>query len=334
MVQYYTLEQAARILQTTPDKVKEMAKKNEVRAFQDRGNLRFRAQEIDELARTRGLGSDPDLTPGLGPKSPPPSSGKRKSKIPAQQPIAMADDEEAPIGREPAAPGSKGGPSSSGRKGASSGKSAPRKQTMAQPGPKSPPPRATSDSDVRLVPEGSDLDFQVEPEGPKSAPPGASTPSSKSGSKNTTRSSKHGKTADPPDSGVRIVPLDEASDSDVKIEPDAGGESGVRGASSGKKPSDSDIRLEDSAKDVKKGAKPQVGRASHHGGDRPGRGAAAGRCGRADPARPGQEPAQDEPAQPAHVLAVRAVRIRHRNGRAGRQEAEDAAGQTGREEEG
>ena len=28
-----------------------MAKKNEVRAFQDRGNLRFRAQEIDELAR-------------------------------------------------------------------------------------------------------------------------------------------------------------------------------------------------------------------------------------------------------------------------------------------
>ena len=33
MVQYYTLEQAAKILQTTPEKVKEMAKKNEVRAF-------------------------------------------------------------------------------------------------------------------------------------------------------------------------------------------------------------------------------------------------------------------------------------------------------------
>ncbi len=172
MVQYYTLEQAARILQTTPDKVKEMAKKNEVRAFQDRGNLRFRAQEIDELARTRGLGSDPALTPGQGPKSPPPSSARRKSKIPPQQPIAMAEDDEAPIGRETAAPGSKSGPSSSGRKGASPGKSAPRKPTMTQPGSKSPPPRAGSDSDVRLVPEGGDLDFQVADE-PKSAAPGA-----------------------------------------------------------------------------------------------------------------------------------------------------------------
>jgi len=64
MVQYYTLEQAAQLLRTTPDQLKEMAKKNEVRAFQDRGTLRFRSQEIDELARSRGLGSDPDLQLG------------------------------------------------------------------------------------------------------------------------------------------------------------------------------------------------------------------------------------------------------------------------------
>src|SRR6516225_5056980 len=71
MVQYYTLEQAAQILRTTPDKLKEMAKRNEVRAFQDRGTLRFRAQEIDELARARGLGSDAGLQLGdvLAPKS-------------------------------------------------------------------------------------------------------------------------------------------------------------------------------------------------------------------------------------------------------------------------
>ncbi len=257
MVQYYTLEQAAQILQTTPDKVKEMAKKNELCAFQDRGNLRFRAQEIDELARTRGLGSDPALTPGPGPSSPPPSS-RRKSKIPPQQPIAMTDDDEAPIGKETMSPGSKGGPSSSGRKSASPGKSPVRKPTMAQPGPKSPPPRTGTDSDVRLVADGSDLDFQVASEEPKSGP-GAGSPSSKSGPKKSTRPSKLGKSADLPDSGVRIVPLDDASDSDVKLEPDAASGSAVSGPSSKKRPSDSDIRLEEATKEAKKGGKPKSG---------------------------------------------------------------------------
>src|SRR4051794_8842808 len=64
MPQFYTLEEAARVLQTTPDKVKEMARKNELRGFQDRGNLRFRAQEVDEAARRMGLGSEPDLQLG------------------------------------------------------------------------------------------------------------------------------------------------------------------------------------------------------------------------------------------------------------------------------
>ena len=251
MVQYYTLEQAAQVLQTTPDKLKAMAKKNEVRAFQDRGNLRFRAQEIDELARTRGLGSDPALPLGEAPKSTPPSAPRRKSKIPPQEPIAFVEDDEAPIGKEPPSSGSKGGPPSSGRKSGSGGKVA-RKPTMAQPsGPKSPPPRAASDSDVRLVAEGSDLDFQVMPEEPKSPAPAASTSSSKSGK---TRPSKLGKTPPEGDSGVRIVPLDEASDSDVKLSPDSGvGESALAGPASAKKPSDSDIRLDDSAKDVKRG---------------------------------------------------------------------------------
>jgi hypothetical protein len=255
MVQYYTLEQAARILQTTPEKVKEMAKKNEVRAFQDRGSLRFRAPEIDELARTRGLGSDPALTLGEAPpKSKPPSSATRnKSKLPAQGPVAFIDDDtdEAPIGKETSAAFGKGGPPSSKNKPASPSPKVGRRPTMTQPpGMKSPPPRGASDSDVRLVPEGSGLDFQVIPEGPKSSGAGAS--SSKSGP----AKAKHGKSNDPADSGVRIVPFEDASDSDVKLHPDSGhGESALSGRSaSAKKPSDSDIRLEDSAKPSKKGS--------------------------------------------------------------------------------
>jgi hypothetical protein len=269
MVHYYTLEQAAHVLQTTPEKVKEMAKRNEVRAFQDRGNLRFRAPEIDELARSRGLGSDPALPLGEAPpKSTPPSSAtKRKAKPPEQEPVAFIEDDtdEAPIGKEPASSFGKGGPASSKNKGASpppsSGKSSPspkggRRPTMAQPsGSKSPPPRGASDSDVRLVPQGSGLDFQVVPEAPKSSGAGGA-PSSKSGPPRQNRPSKPGKSNDPADSGVRIVPLDDANDSDVKLDPDSGrGESPLSSrTSSAKKPSDSDIRLEDSAKLVKKGA--------------------------------------------------------------------------------
>src|SRR5262249_18831613 len=85
MPQYYTLEEAASKLKMSPDELREMAKQKKVRAFQDRGSWRFRTQEIDEMARERGLGSDPELQPGeavkspprprpskLGPKSPPP----------------------------------------------------------------------------------------------------------------------------------------------------------------------------------------------------------------------------------------------------------------------
>src|SRR6516165_6619394 len=85
MVQYYTLEQAAQMLLTTPEKLKDMAKKGEVRAFQDRGTLRFRSQEIDELVRLKGLGSDPELQLGEALASPPKSgtgSGKQTTFAP------------------------------------------------------------------------------------------------------------------------------------------------------------------------------------------------------------------------------------------------------------
>src|SRR5262249_10949890 len=69
MVQYYTLEQAAQLLRISPEQLKEMARKKEIRAFQDRSGWRFRSQEIDEMARERGYGSDPELPLGEAAKA-------------------------------------------------------------------------------------------------------------------------------------------------------------------------------------------------------------------------------------------------------------------------
>src|ERR1700731_1933917 len=61
---YYTLEEAAQILGMTADNLKQIARKGEIRSFQDRGTWRFRVQDIQEMARQRGLGSDTDLVLG------------------------------------------------------------------------------------------------------------------------------------------------------------------------------------------------------------------------------------------------------------------------------
>src|SRR5436305_14439365 len=69
MVQgYYTLDEAAQILGISADELKQMSKRGELRAFQDRGPLRFRTQEVEELARRRGVGSNPDLPLGEAPR--------------------------------------------------------------------------------------------------------------------------------------------------------------------------------------------------------------------------------------------------------------------------
>ncbi|MBX6315662.1 MAG: helix-turn-helix domain-containing protein, partial [Isosphaeraceae bacterium] len=62
MAQFYTLEEAARVLGMSPDELKQKAQQREVRAFLDSGSWRFRVADIDELARRRGMGSDPDLS--------------------------------------------------------------------------------------------------------------------------------------------------------------------------------------------------------------------------------------------------------------------------------
>jgi hypothetical protein len=61
MAQFYTLEEAARHLGMGPEELKIKAQQREVRAFMDGGSWQFRVADIDELARRRGLGSDPEL---------------------------------------------------------------------------------------------------------------------------------------------------------------------------------------------------------------------------------------------------------------------------------
>lgn len=61
MAQFYTLEEAARVLGMNPEELKGKAQHREVRAFLDGGSWRFRVADVDELARRRGLGSDPEL---------------------------------------------------------------------------------------------------------------------------------------------------------------------------------------------------------------------------------------------------------------------------------
>ena len=61
MAQFYSLEEAARVLGMSPEELKAKAQHREVRAFLDGGSWRFRVADVDELARRRGLGSDPEL---------------------------------------------------------------------------------------------------------------------------------------------------------------------------------------------------------------------------------------------------------------------------------
>src|SRR5436309_12442980 len=91
MVQgYYTLSEAAQYLNVQVDELKQMAQKGRIRSFQDRGTLRFRIQDIQELARQRGVSSDPDLV--LGEASLPPKKGEgphspRSPKTPPREEV-------------------------------------------------------------------------------------------------------------------------------------------------------------------------------------------------------------------------------------------------------
>ncbi|MCI0461032.1 MAG: helix-turn-helix domain-containing protein [Gemmataceae bacterium] len=276
---YYTLEEAARIVNLSPEDLKQMARRGELRSFQDRGTWRFRVQDIQELARRRGLSSDPELVLGEapiprpsdspaprspaprspGPRSPAPSKGREGEVFD----FSLGADDDIGVGQEMALDL----PPSSGRKpgGASPGRR-PRQEGPRSPA-RTPQPPPGSDSDVRLVAEGSDVDFQVhidsdaqlaEDSGvssgqarPRSASrTGTSPESPPPRAKPAPKSSKVdlGPPSSPqppaPDSGVRLVPMD--SDSDVRIVGASSDEADL-GTQPPRSSADSDIRVEGQA---------------------------------------------------------------------------------------
>jgi hypothetical protein len=103
MAQTYTLDEAAQRLGISPEDFKRRLRDDwkSVRSFRDGGTLRFRAADIDDLARAVGQASDPGLpyndagTP-LSDSSDellidPPAPSSKKNKQP-NQPLYMADD--------------------------------------------------------------------------------------------------------------------------------------------------------------------------------------------------------------------------------------------------
>jgi hypothetical protein len=106
MAQTYTLEEAAIRLGIPTDDFKRRLREEwkTVRSFRDGPTLRFRAADIDELARSLGQASEPELQMSepvfdLGESSdemlvvsPPPSSGRLKAKPPIEAPLLLSDD--------------------------------------------------------------------------------------------------------------------------------------------------------------------------------------------------------------------------------------------------
>jgi hypothetical protein len=58
---YLSLEEAAQMLGMRPDEVARMREKGDLRGFADRGNWKFRSEDIEEALRRRQIDSDPDV---------------------------------------------------------------------------------------------------------------------------------------------------------------------------------------------------------------------------------------------------------------------------------
>jgi hypothetical protein len=221
--EYLTLEEAARKLGMAPEELTQMRERKEIRGFADRGTWRFRAQDIEELGRRRGLGSNPDLPLAeVPPPAPHDSPAPKKVEKEESFPFSLGSEDQVEIGHFPLPPS---GSSGSLSKPGSGGKS----------GPKSPPRKPGSDSDVRLVADGSDVGFQIASDSDvrlEDSPPPAAP------------SSKVKRPPSSPESSVRKHKP--GSDSDVKIVADSSGEFDIgAGKTPGPKTSsDSDVRLE------------------------------------------------------------------------------------------
>ncbi|MCI0380468.1 MAG: hypothetical protein L0215_23020 [Gemmataceae bacterium] len=267
MVQgYYTLQEAAHVLGISPDELKQIAQRKQVRSFQDRGTLRFRIQDIQELARQRGGSSDPDLVLGeAGPATPRSAKSDVSPRTPQkQQPASGASPRPQQAGpRTPQDSPEVFAFSLEGDEKVDIG--AEHKSDPRRKGPKSPSPipKPGSDSDVKLVAEqvssdpGSGSDSDVKLVGPESdlasrtpkvqkksgLGPVSPVPKKIGGPPDSAPPKRPSRLAGPgqPDSGVRLVPMD--SDSDVKIVSGSGEDINL-GQGAPPAATDSDIRLE------------------------------------------------------------------------------------------
>ncbi len=244
MLQYYTLDQAAKLLGINSDRAKKLLDDHKVRQYRDgRGGVRYVASAVDELARSLGRGSDPELPLGEAPRAktgntPRPAKGADESDSSFDFDLPPDDSDEVAIGKE------KLDQSASASQRSGRGK---KPAGSKSPAPKSPPPKAGTDSDVRLVSQASDLEFQISADSDvKMVEEGDPASSKQPGAAGKSGKTKGGasKAGSPGDSEVRIVPLDLPSDSDVKISDDEEG-SVVLDRPLVKKHSDSDIRLEE-----------------------------------------------------------------------------------------
>src|SRR5438128_1312421 len=219
MVQgYYTLDEAARILGMAIEDLSHMAQRREVRAFADRGTWRFRTQDIEELARRRGQGSNPDLPLGEAPRPQPHDTPTaRTSPEPKDEGIFHfglgTDTEQVDLGQELGSELSSSSPPPGTKTG---GKSGPK-----SPGSKSPTPKPGSDSDVRLVPDGSNVVFEVSSDSDIKLVDDAGSPA---------KSEKRKATGPKADSGAKLVPMDAGPQSPVRLPPEASDESAPLGA--------------------------------------------------------------------------------------------------------
>ena len=228
MVQgYYTLKEAAEATGLSEDELKQRAQRKEIRSFQDRGTLRFRIQDVQELQRQLMGASDADFPavseppveaprsgrlspPASGPKSSGPKSGKLAPPS-SEEVLDFELDENVDIGREPLD---------------LQGSSARSRSRLGMGGPKSSPktPKRGSDSDVKLV---ADVNVPRDPDNTSDSDVrlddlGTSTgTSSKRMGNSGRRKAKVGPS--PADSGVRLVPMEndeEAPNLDEQTLPD------------------------------------------------------------------------------------------------------------------
>jgi hypothetical protein len=93
MAQTYTLEEAAQRLGLPPEDFKRRLKTEwtSVRSFRDGATLRFRSADIDELARTLGQASDPELQ--LGPPGGMPVTSTDEFLLPEDLPAAHGHED-------------------------------------------------------------------------------------------------------------------------------------------------------------------------------------------------------------------------------------------------